>query len=97
LTILPVSSISSILPSSLQSSSTAGSANFGKFLSDALNQANDLAGAANTSAQTYAAGGPVTLDQVMVDEQKASLALNLVVQVRDRVVSAYQTIMSMQV
>lgn len=84
------------VPGSAQSSSTSGTG-FGDFLSQALDQANQLSNNADAVTAQYAAGGPVSVDQVMVAEQKASLALDMVVQVRNRVVSAYQSIMNMQI
>lgn len=66
-------------------------------LGDALNQANSLSSQADSLAASYAAGGPVSVDNLMVAEQKASLALDMVVQVNNRVVSAYQSVMNMQV
>jgi flagellar hook-basal body complex protein FliE len=94
----PLSVLSSVSPkaSTGQAASTGGE-NFSQFLSNAVNQANSVSHQADAAASTYAAGGPVSLDQVMIAEQKASLALDLVVQVRDRAVSAYQTLMNMQV
>jgi flagellar hook-basal body complex protein FliE len=70
---------------------------FSDFLSQALDQANQLSTSADTLSAQYAAGGPVSVDSMMIAEQKASLALDLVVQVRDRVVSAYQSVMNMQI
>lgn len=77
-------------------SSTTGPS-FSSFLQNALDETNQLSSTADQVAQTYAAGGPVTVDQLMVAEQQATLALDTVVQVRDRAVSAYQSIMDMQV
>lgn len=70
---------------------------FSQVLGDALNQANQLSTQADQLSASYAAGGPVSVDQLMIAEQQASAALDLVVQVRNRVVSAYQSVMNMQV
>lgn len=77
-------------------SSTGSTDGFLTWLGQALQSASDLSGQADALAATYAAGGPVTVDQLMIAEQQASLALSLVVQTRDRAVSAYQTLMNMQ-
>ncbi len=100
--IVPVQAVGTVLPQNgTTTSNSAGSSGatpgFGQFLSDALGSANQLTNSADTAAAQYAAGGPVSLDQLMIAEQKASLAVDLVVQVRNRAVSAYQTIMNMQV
>jgi flagellar hook-basal body complex protein FliE len=82
---------------SSQNPGSAGTPGFGQLLQNALGSTNQLLEQSDTLSSVYAAGGPVSVDQLMVAEQKASLALDTVVQVRDRVVSAYQTIMNMQV
>lgn len=89
-----------LLPAVQNSAATgtqSGSGSFAQVLQNALGQANQLSNAADTTAASYAAGGPVSLSTLMIAEQKASLALDLVVQVQNRVVSAYQSIMNMQV
>ncbi len=81
-----------------QSTLAAGTGpSFGNMLKNALTEANGLSAKADSMAASYAAGGPVSVDQLMIAEQQASLAVSLVVQVRDRVVSAYQSIMNMQI
>ena len=86
---------SSVTGQASQSPSTYPS--FGEFLQNAMDSTNQVLNQADTNASVYAAGGPVSVDQLMISEQQASLALDTVVQVRDRVVSAYQSIMNMQV
>lgn len=98
--VLPVSVWSSLSPASQATTQTSGSTagqSFGQFLSSAIDQASSLSNQADVLAAQYAAGSPVSVDQLMIAEQQASMALSLVVQVRDRVVSAYQTVMNMQV
>lgn len=90
-----VSVLSKMNPASGANSNA--SSGFSDFLRNAINQANDFSNQADGLSATYAAGGPVSVDQVMIAEQKASLAVDLVVQVRNRAVSAYQSIMNMQV
>jgi len=76
---------------------TGSDSSFSTFLQGAIDQANTLSSQADTLSASYAAGGPVSVDQVMIAGQRASLAVDLVVQVRNRAVSAYQSIMNMQV
>lgn len=76
---------------------SSASGGFAQALANAVDQTNNALQSADQMASTYAAGGPVSIDQLMVAEQQASLSLDLVVQVRDRVVSAYQSIMNMQI
>lgn len=60
-------------------------------VSTARNEARDL-------AQQFASGDPdANLQDVVLSLQKASLSFQTMVQVRNKLVSAYQEIMSMQV
>ena len=53
---------------------------------------------ANAKLEAFQAGEPgVALNDVMVDTQKASVAFQMGVQVRNRLVTAYKDIMNMQV
>lgn len=96
---MPISPISpQVVPqTSPAGGSTSTGDSFASFLSQAIDQASALSNQADAAATSYAAGGQVSVDQVMIAEQQASLALDLVVQVRNRVVNAYQSIMNMQV
>jgi flagellar hook-basal body complex protein FliE len=99
-TVLPTSLLSSMpltSPSASQPTGSVTGPSFGQFLSGAVDQANSLSNQADVLASQYAAGAPVSVDQLMISEQQASMALGLVVQVRDRVVSAYQSVMNMQI
>lgn len=87
----------SVSTPSINTNVQSGDAGFSKYLSNALDDANSLSNQADKLSAVFAAGGPVTVDQLMIAEQKASLAVDLVVQVRNRVVSAYQSIMNMQI
>jgi flagellar hook-basal body complex protein FliE len=95
----PITSVSTPVQMSASTGTAPNTADqgFAKYLSNALDEANALSNQADQLAATFAAGGPVTVDQLMVAEQKASLAVDLVVQVRNRVVSTYQSIMNMQI
>lgn len=92
----PLSSLSNLTPTQTVSSTSSGPG-FAQYLAQSLDKANTLSTTADQMSASYAAGGPVSVDQLMVAEQQASLAVDLVVQVRNRAVSAYQSIMNMQV
>ncbi|HHV61034.1 MAG TPA: flagellar hook-basal body complex protein FliE [Firmicutes bacterium] len=70
---------------------------FSQVLSDALNQVNALQLRADTMAQRFATGEIRDLHQVMIAVQEARLAFELTMQIRNKVVDAYQEIMRMQV
>lgn len=72
----------------------------GHFLSlvaDALHNVSTQEINANTAEASYAAGVPgATLSKALVASDRANIAWNATVAVRNEVVSAYQTIMNMQ-
>lgn len=71
---------------------------FSDVLMDSVKSLNDVQVTAKTQTEKFMLGATdVTLNDVMVGMQKSSLALNLGVQVRNKLVSAYQEIMSMPV
>ena len=72
--------------------------NFNDILFQSISNISDLQVSAKSQAQQYMIGAPgVGLDDVMVSLQKSSVALNLGVQVRNKLVNAYQEIMNMSV
>jgi len=75
-----------------------GGAEFGEALKSALEQVNAAQNDAAQLQQQFDLNAPnVELHEVMASLQKASLSFQTMVQVRNRLVSAYQEIMNMQV
>jgi len=70
---------------------------FADQLRRALDKVNDQVREADLMAQKVVTGESENLHQVMIALEKAALAVNLTVEVRNRVVEAYQEIMRMQV
>lgn len=71
---------------------------FSDILSSSINNINQMQTHARGQAEKYLTGAPdIGLNDVMVSLQKSSLALNLGVQVRNKVVSSWQEIMNMSV
>ena len=79
------------------SATGGGGSSFDVSIRDALEQVNNLQSEADSLAQKFAVGDPVDTHEVMLTMQKASLALQLTIQVRNKVVEAYQEIMRMQI
>lgn len=71
--------------------------NFGQFLTNALNKVNNQLSQADQISLDYAAGKNVELHNVIIANEQASMALYLTVQVRNKVIEAYQEISRMQV
>ncbi len=66
-------------------------------LKESVETVNRQQALAETQAQSFAMGDPqVSLAEVMVSVQKAGIAFQALTQVRNKMVAAYQEIMSMQ-
>lgn len=80
----------------VQPGAQAGS--FAGELKNSIDRINTLQQTAAANTTAFQLGDPnVSLNQVMVDKQKAGLAFEMGVQVRNKLVSAYKDIMNMQV
>jgi flagellar hook-basal body complex protein FliE len=74
-----------------------GKADFAQMLRTSLEQVSGAEQQANNLSQSFEKGDPnVNLQDVMVSMQKANISFQTVVQVRNRVVAAYQDMMNMQ-
>lgn len=71
--------------------------NFGEYLTNALDKVNQLQHESQQASIDLAAGKVQDLSQVVIATEKATIALQLTMQVRNKVVDAYQEIMRMQV
>ena len=69
---------------------------FADYLKESINSVNTSQNQADGLAQKLANGENVDLQQVMVAAQKASITLQTTMEVRNKVVEAYQEIMRMQ-
>ncbi|HWR05351.1 flagellar hook-basal body complex protein FliE [Sporomusa sp.] len=70
---------------------------FGEYLKDALTSVNNLQGESRQASLNLAAGKIEDVAEVTIAAEKASIALQLTMQVRNKVVDAYQEVMRMQV
>lgn len=76
----------------------AGAADFGQILKSTLDQVNRAQVDAQQLARDFSSGnGNASLQDVMMSLQKADLSFQQMVQVRNKLVSAYHEIMNMQV
>jgi flagellar hook-basal body complex protein FliE len=66
-------------------------------MKQAISEVNNLQTEADKVASKLAVGDAVEVHQAMIAMQKASTALQFTVQVRNKVIEAYQEIMRMQV
>jgi flagellar hook-basal body complex protein FliE len=70
---------------------------FGDMVKHAASQVNKLQSQADESAVQMATGDLEDVHRATIAMQKAKLALDLTIQVRNKVIEAYQEIMRMQV
>lgn len=81
-----------------KAATATGTEGFGQAMRASLDRINDMQQSATSEAQAFQAGKPgVALYDVMIDTQEASLAFQMGVQVRNRLVNAYKEVMNMQV
>ncbi|RUO35817.1 flagellar hook-basal body complex protein FliE [Aliidiomarina sanyensis] len=84
-------------PQALQAAQP-GQPSFATELKSSINRINELQSTAAAKQQAFQMGDPtVSLHDVMMDMQKASLAFEMGVQVRNRLVNAYKEVMNMNV
>jgi flagellar hook-basal body complex protein FliE len=76
----------------------AQSGSFGAALKASLDKVSNDQNAADNEAKAFEVGAPnVSLNDVMIDGQKAGIGFQFALQVRNKLVSAYNEIMQMQV
>ena len=78
----------------LGSKKTAG---FGAILEDAMGKVSEFNEAASLSVGSFLSGEGDDLHKTIMATQRAELAMELFLQVRNKVVQAYQEVMRMQV
>ena len=74
-----------------------GPSSFGAALKDSLAQVNHLQGEANAAIKDLATGEGGTLHDTMLALEKAELSFRLMMQVRNKIVEAYQEVLRMQI
>lgn len=83
---------------STKSANPVAEGGFAAALERSLRHVSDSQNSANAQAQAFELGVPgVSLNNVMINMQKANIAFQATVQVRNRLVAAYQEIASMPV
>lgn len=86
------------ISSGLAQSQSTSKVNFSDALKASLDQVNQTQRSAETLSKNFVLGDDsVSLSDVMIAGQKSNIAFQATVQVRNKLVSAYQDIMNMQV
>jgi flagellar hook-basal body complex protein FliE len=84
------------LGSSPASDVNEGEGNFGSVLKTAINQVEELHGSAEAQVTDLLKGDRSDVHNVMIAVEKADIAFQLMLQVRNKIVSAYQEVSRMQ-
>jgi len=74
----------------------AGGESFTSLLQDALAKINEVQAQADVSVQSLLTGQSANLHETMIALQKADVSFQLMLQVRNKIVGAYEEIMRMQ-
>ena len=77
--------------------SGAASGEFASMLQNSLRKVSGMQNQGIAQAHAFELGAPVALNDVMVDLQKANIAFQETVEVRNKLATAYTTIMQMSV
>src|SRR3954469_1750329 len=86
-----------VAPGTAADSGAAAGGGFGQALTSAISGLNQTQNAADDASVHMAAGDPIDLHEVMLARETASLHFQLAVQVRNKLVEAYQDVMRMQI
>lgn len=70
---------------------------FGKMVSDYMQQASDMQGKVGTEIEALASGQTDNIQDVVLSAAQADLAVRMVLELRNRLVNTYQEVMRMQV
>ncbi len=96
--ILPVNaSFAPIVAPVASPSGTPGGSAFQSALTDAISQVERFGNNADASINSFLSGEGEELHDMALKVQEASLSFDLFLQVRNKIISAYQSVMSMQV
>jgi flagellar hook-basal body complex protein FliE len=96
----PIGAGSSVISSALEKARQAVSTeesgpSFGDVFKRAINDASSLQGEAQDLIGAFLRGEPVELHQVMAASEEASISLELLVEIRNKLAEAYRSVMTM--
>lgn len=86
-----------LLKSSNSTDNSTTGVSFGEFLNSAINEVNSLQLESEKLNQDLALGLTDNIHQVMIASEKAGVALQFTMQIRNKVMDAYQEIMRMPI
>lgn len=97
-----VSQIKQLIPDNIGISSAVNKANptevsFGEYLNSALMKVTDMENHAAQLKEDFALGKTDNIPEVLIAGEKASIALQFTMSIRNKIVDAYTEIMRMQI
>jgi len=97
----PIQNISQQLtlsPSVLAGKDVAqGADSFKNYLLDSIQQVNEMQQQADSAVEKFATGGDVSPAEVLTAVQKADIAFKMMLQIRNKLVSAYEEVEAIRV
>ena len=99
MSIAPIGGITPLLPMGASQApdwATSPGGDFGRALGATLQNVSNLEHTVDAMVEDVATGGETKVHDVMIATSEAALAVDLLVQVRDRALEAYQEIMRLQ-
>jgi flagellar hook-basal body complex protein FliE len=96
-----INGISSILPQALKPAETSAvgqaSAGFGDMLKKMIDKVDDTQSAGEQATRNLQSGDAKHLHEVMIAVEEADISLRMLVQMRNKALTAYEEIMRMQI
>ncbi len=78
-----------------ESAGASGKAEFGELLGNMVNSVDELQKDSAQIQDAFMAGEPVELHQVMIKTQEAGVAMDLLLEIRNKIIDGYKDIMRM--
>ena len=92
---LPIAPVAAVLPAT--TAATSGGESFQNFLQNAISNVETSSRQADAAVSNYMSGGNQEVHSMVLATQNADLNFEMFMQVRNKVVSAYEEVMRMQV
>lgn len=92
-----IAPLTSSAPAGVDKAAAGGVASFKDYLLNSLDQVNSMQQEANQAIEAMAVGDDVNPAQVLTAVQKADLAFRLTMQIRNKLVAAYQEVQNIRI
>jgi flagellar hook-basal body complex protein FliE len=86
-----------VLPAATPQANPAGGPDFKNLLMDSIREVNTMQQEADRAVESLATGGDMNPAEVLTAVQKADLAFRMMMQVRNKLVQAYEEVKSIRV